>query len=648
MKRSHVLLAALAVLALVAWRGGTWLHGDGEGDGEGDLAPAPGGGNRAVELGAGTPAAGRARGGARVSPPRRLGAVTISGTVVDALTHMSVGGVEVVFRGAAGEETTTAGPDGRYQIDVPAGAYRAFVRDEAVLSIGYADRVRLPGLPTAEAAGAPEEALMPIVTANADTDGVDLRVAVGSVVRGKVVDRSGRPVAGAVLRAQSSSLRPTLGTDIAETGPDGAFELRLPAGAYELDVSHARYAGLAGTDEERRFYIGPGDIRTATYTLVAGCVIAGRVVGAGGQAAGDGAIEQKLGPTEDAFVPAGRIAADGTFRWTTTAEAEIVLRAWPWKSPPSPPRAFACRDGARHEDVLFTLADRGPDLDGILVDRGGAPVPHAFIDLVSLDGNTGQQERTDEHGRWSVFQLAAGRYQVTASAPGRGVVAATVTAPQAQVRLELGGTGRLEGRTPRLARGSFELTFQHCNEGEVHVQMPLERRLVTVTDHAFAVEDVPACDLRFFTRWRGSMEQHGGAVVPAGGVARVELDVGPRRAVVVRGTVTDDAGRPVADATVSELRARLSVTATTTTDAAGRYTLRTFDDASIFAYKAVGAGMYEANGEVGTADADEATVDLVMSLDRNSGESDQDSGEDILVDDVVDDVDEDVGEAVGE
>ena len=640
MKRSRLVIAALAVLVLAAWRGGAWFMGEGEGEGEGDPASAPGGGNRAVELGAGAPAEARGRGGARVSPSPRLdGAVTISGTVIDAATHAGVGGVEVVFRGPAGEETTAAGPDGRYRIDVPAGAYRAFVRDETVLSVGHADHVRLPGLPDAAAAGAPDEALMPVVAASADQDGVDLTVSRGGVVRGKVVDRSGRPVPNAVLRAHSSGLRPTLGTDVAETGSDGAFELRLPAGNYEVDVSHARFAGLAGTDEERLLSINPGDIRLATYTLVAGCVIAGRVVGAGGQAAGDGAIEQQLGPGDHDFAPAGRIAADGTFRWTTTAEAEIVLRAWPWKSPPSPPRAFACRDGARHEGVLFTLADRGPDVNGVLVDRGGAPVPHAFIDLASLDGGSGQQERTDEHGRWSVFQLAAGRYQVTASAPGRGIVATTITAPQAQVRLELGGTGRLEGRTPGLPRGSFELGLLGCDDGEVVVRLPLERRLVTVTDHAFVVEDVPACHLRFFTAWRGRTA-HGGATVPAGGAARVELDVGPPRAVVVRGTVTDGAGRPIAGATVKALFER-TPTVIATTDAAGRYTLRTFAGASLVAVKEAGELLYGGDGAVGT-EGGEQTIDLAVSIVSSPRLPDEEMVEDVedADDDTVEDVDE--------
>ncbi|HSK03112.1 MAG TPA: carboxypeptidase regulatory-like domain-containing protein, partial [Kofleriaceae bacterium] len=272
MKRSRLVLAALAVLALVAWQTEAWRPGAGR-TGERDPAPAPGGGNRTAELRSGALAGAPARSG--WIPPARLdGAVTISGTVLDVGTLEGVGGVEVVFRSEAGEETTIAGADGRYRIDVPAGTYRAFVRDDTVLSVGPADHVRLPGLPTADAAGAPDEALMPLVVAAADLDGVDLTVRQGGLLRGQVVDLADRPVAGAVLRARSRWLRPTLGTDVAETASDGTFELRLPPGAYEVEVSHPRFAGLAGPPEERLLEVEAGEIQRARFTLAAGCVIA--------------------------------------------------------------------------------------------------------------------------------------------------------------------------------------------------------------------------------------------------------------------------------------------------------------------------------------------------------------------------------------
>jgi hypothetical protein len=456
--------------------------------------------------------------------------VTIAGRVIDLRQQQPVGNVEVVFRSAAGETSTMSHQDGSYAIQVATGTYRAFVRDDTVLSVGRADRVRLPTLPAPEAAGVPDDALMAIVLASRNTDGVDLSVVRGGIVSGHVVDRGGRPIAGAVLRARGAGgVRPALATDIVETDGDGSFELRLPAGAFNLDASHPRFAGVASVADTAgaRIAVAPGDHLQTTITLAAGCVIAGRVIGSGGTPAGDGAIEKQWGQTELAFAPAGKIEPDGTFRWVTTDEADVTIRAWPWRSPPSPSRRFTCRDGARFDDVVFQLPDRRPDLEGVLVDQAGEPVGLTFVDLAPLDpGGVAQQERTDETGRWAVYHLPPGRYRVTAQAEGRGVTTQTITAPRSRVRLALGGTGRIEGTTPRLATGSFELVLGTCLAEGGMVAVPQARRLVTVTRGRFTVDDLPACELAFGAIWHGRrITAH--VAIPSGGTAHVELDLGP-------------------------------------------------------------------------------------------------------------------------
>src|SRR5262249_21643748 len=140
---------------------------------------------------------------------------------------------------------------------------------------------------------------------------------------------------------------------------------RLPAGAFSLDVSHPRFAGVASSAESRVAVL-PGQHVQTTITLAAGCVISGRVVTHDGKIASDGAIEKQWGEGLHDYAPAGRIEPDGTFRWVTTDEAEITLRAWPWKAPPSVGRRFSCRDGARFEDIVFQLPDRPPDVEGVL------------------------------------------------------------------------------------------------------------------------------------------------------------------------------------------------------------------------------------------------------------------------------------------
>ncbi len=531
--------------------------------------------------------------------------VDLSGSVIDLGDHSPVGNVEVVFRSALGEASATTDPSGTYHIHIAAGTYRAFVRDDAVISVGFADRVRLPGMPAAETAGAPDEALMPLVIANADASNLDLSVTRGGHIVGKVVDRGGHPIAGAVLRARGrAGMRPALGTDVAESDADGSFDLRVPTGLYELDATHPHFAGV--TDRTRVSVASGGRVPT-TLTLTAGCVITGKVIRHDGTPAGDGAIEKQWGTTDNEFGPAGHIETDGTFRWMTTDEAEVTLRAWPWKSPPAKARQFACRDGARFDDVVFQLPDRKPDVEGVLLDHGGSPVPFTFVDLAPLDdGGVAQQERTDAEGRWQVYFLPSGSYRVTAQAPERGIAIATISAPQASVKLVLGGTGRLEGTVTNLVNGSFELLFQSCVDGNGPMPLTRQHRIVTVAGGRFAVDDVTACDVMYEGSWRGH-PANGRVTVPVDGTAHVTLDLGPPHEKRIEGIVRDAANQPVANALVTSTLDDQSATART--DDSGHYVLQTYSGANLY----VANGTLEGHATVGLANVATEQVDIQLS-----------------------------------
>lgn len=501
----------VAVLAIVRWCG----------DDEAGAVRAAGGSSRGQVARTVSRELGEAIARIRAIPRIAVAAVRITGRVIELRDQAPVGGVEVVFRGAAGELTTTADARGAYAITVAAGAYRAFVRDDQVLSVGRASLVRVPGMPDPEVASAPDEALMTLVVADQDSDGIDLSVVRGGIVTGRVVDRGGRPIAGAIVRARGG-LRPALASDLAETDRDGGFELRLPAGRALLDASHPRFAGIADP-ATTILAIAPGDHLRPTLVLTAGCVISGRVVRADGTPAGDGALERQLEPGRFGLV--GRVAERGAFRWATADAAEITLRAWPWKSAPSAARTFRCEDGARFDDVVFTLGADPPDLSGLLVDATGAPVPHAYLDLAPLSpGGIGQQERSDDQGRWAVYRVPPGRYRVTAQADGLGVATEVVVAPHAELRLALGGTGRLEGTTH--ATGSLELLLGACRDADGVTGLPPSHRLVAIRDGHFTVDDLPACDLQLAALWHGqTTASH--ALIPAGGTGHLALDFTP-------------------------------------------------------------------------------------------------------------------------
>lgn len=545
-----------------------------------------------------------------VPPAGRPGDIAITGRVFDAAQQRPVDGALVVFRGAAGDVTAVTRRDGAYALRLAPGTYHPLVRGRDIMSIGRRDPSRVPDPPPAELAGFPDEALLPTLLAARDTDGVDLAVVRSGSVSGRVLDRAGQPVGGAVVYAAGGAHRPALGTDIATSADDGTFELQLPPGVYELAASHPRFAGIASPPRARHA-VGPGTHATTTLILAAGCIISGRVIGPDGAPVGDGALELQLGLGDAAFAPSGRVDADGAFRWATTADDDVGLRAWPWKAPPSAVQRFRCRDGARFDNVEFAVPDLRPDLAGTLVDRAGRPVRYSFLDLRPLDPDgIAQQERTDEAGRWEVHSLPPGRYRITARAPG-GVATATVVSPHDRIRLELGGTGRLEGATPQLPAGAFELALDKCIVAGQSIPLPQSRRLVTVTGGRFTVDDLPACELDFSAIWHGRpVSQH--AAIPPGGTARIELPIGEPRDKTIHGVVRDASGQPVVGAAVVAARPDDDThTTAAMTDAAGNYTLRATSGATLRA---------SAHGQVGEARVGGASIDAEQ-VDLVLGES---------------------------
>lgn len=477
-----------------------------------------------------------ARSGEPIAPHARpiipTGRVTLTGTVRDAEAH-TVSGVEVVFRSSAGDAITTTGNDGTYRITLAAGTYRVAARGDRVLSVALADRSRLPELPSIDIAGVPDEALMLRLDATTDLDGVDLDVVATWRIAGHVLAPDGLAVEGAIVRADPEgvqgapmpSLRPVLGTDTAITDRNGRFELRVAPGTYTFAATHPRFAGVRDTDQES---LGGGIEHT--IFLAEGCILTGRVVDSNGEPAPDGAIERQTGFSQRDFEPSGRIEADGTFRWVTTLEQDVTLRAWPWRSPPTAEQTFACRDGKRFDDIVFQIPTATPDLEGVLVDAAGEPVAFAYLDVSPLDlGGIGQQERTDAEGRFKVLRLPPGRYSMRAHAPGRGAVDKIVRSPDRRVRLALGGVGRLVGTTTLLETGTFTVTRMTCEESSPRLSSrSLDRRLVVVRGGRFVIDDLPACTLVAILSWRNQHVELSVAI-PTGGTATAEVALGEPR-----------------------------------------------------------------------------------------------------------------------
>jgi protocatechuate 3,4-dioxygenase beta subunit len=535
--------------------------------------------------------------------------ITISGHVVDDTDHSPIGNAEVLFRNQLGEATVQTKTDGSFSLQTAPGDYRVAVRGPGVITSGPGDRIRLEnGGPVAAVVGAPDETLMPAVHATADIANLELPATASSTITGRVIDENSHPVAHAIVRAHGRGvLRSALGTDSTESDEHGEFTLEVGTGRYALD---ARAPGFAGLSSAIEVAARSHATQKVALLLARGCEIRGRVVRADGSPAADGAIERQTQDSID-FQPAGRVEPDGTFVWTTNETADIALRAWPWKSMPSNVQVFACHDGARYKDVVLRLPDHPAAISGVVVDASGDPVPFAYVDVEPLDvGRQGQQERADAAGRFGIFDLWGGRYQLTAAAAGRGIAVTTVAVPRGdELKLQLTGTGRIEGTTTALANGTLQVAFDSCFDALDLQKRPMEiarePRLVTVTGGRFAIDDAPACDLQLHARWRDQIIP-ARVVVPPAQTGHLELALGPPHAKTVHGIVRDRGGNPVANARVTAVLDGRTTAAST--DAEGGYSLQTWSGAGL----AAGDGSHIGRALVGRANVGDERVDLTL------------------------------------
>ncbi len=541
-----------------------------------------------------------------IAPPAD-GLVRVTGTVVDAASGKSVPDVEVVFADGLSESTTQSDPAGRYSIDVHPGHYRPFVRASGIISVGEPPRERLPRRPSTDQVAASRLEVAPELAVFTNLAGADLEVVRAGVIAGRVFDRDGRPIAGALVRATPSdggTLRPVLGTDVAETDLDGTFRLELGEALYVMEAFHDDYGA---TESTPMVSLVAGDTATTDLTMIGGCIVSGHIVRYDGDEPGDGALERSWSSDgSGGYYPSGTFDDDGSFRWTTTEEGDVTLRAWPWKAPPSQSRTFACKDGARFDDVEFVIPDVPPDLVGEIVTAGGAPAARAFIDIAGLsEGTMNQQERADDQGRWGVFALPPGQYQITAYVEGEGAVSAVVTSPGGAGTLRLSGTGTLIGRATGIDHGSFTLTVTAC-ETEHAMLSPRSKKLVTVHDGTYRVDGLPACAMRGEVASR--VRQRGfDATITAGGVTSLDLDLSPPRAKVVTGVVRDENGAPVAGASVATLTSDHD-SIQTSTDVDGRFSIEAHGgDVVIFAHSS-GTSELPINDD----DPDQRSVDITL------------------------------------
>jgi protocatechuate 3,4-dioxygenase beta subunit len=398
---------------------------------------------------------------------------------------------------------------------------------------------------------------------------LELVVLRGRAVQGRIVDESGRPVAGARLsrtRILAESARfigsavvdldlGTLGSQVAQlfrddrdevlaiTGADGRFVVsgREP-GSLLTRIDHdghgTRWLSLAVPSG-----VEPHDV--GDVALQRGCRIQGRVV-RGGRALAGAAVTAVGAESQAMVVTRG----DGSFVFEDVVPGRYRLRAR-LPSLPSGSRELTVETSAARPalDVVLLL-EAGRTVRGVVSGSDGQPVPNA---LVTVRGAVGQTTLTDSGGDF-LLELPDRAVELQVSLIDRSrprLVSVPVGAQQLAVQLDtpsvctltaqlagLPGKQRLAGALVRvtaldgddagvdtrarwLELQNGELRWPLCPVGRMRVEFWSDGFAPFVTEREFAAN-----------------ETHD--------LGEVLLEPGAR----LQGVVQDEAGEPIANATV--------------------------------------------------------------------------------------------------
>ncbi len=408
-----------------------------------------------------------------------LGArIRVTGTVRELLTHAAVAGVEVLYRSGDVDSGTTSGADGGYAIEVAAGRYW--------VNVAGSELVGLDGMWLAVAAGSAPGAVDIAVISLARIDGV-------------VVDASGDPLAGVVVKHRtelaartftSADTNPTGGT----TSDDlGRFSISVAPGTVELVATAVGQPDSATTLRG----VDPGvTVRGVEIVMAPGVMLSGSVRDHDGAPVA-GARVGLRGELRE-LLERDTISDDaGRFSFVDLRPGRMWLAATAPGHGASPELGVDLGDGDRQATVEL-LVSPPQELSGRVVDGHGAAIVGAIVGAGDLDQPLlVRKTSSDGAGEFVIAGLGHGPYDVYARAEGFALSRrANITLPCGELELVIAASGAIAGMVSS-ARGVVgEFTVEVARYFGAQAPPQVTRLRFASTDGGYRVSGLSAGSYR--------------------------------------------------------------------------------------------------------------------------------------------------------
>lgn len=396
--------------------------------------------------------------------------------------------------------------------------------------------------------------------------GVVITVPRGVAFSGKVTDNNGKPLSGVGVEAVEATAGPGMGMrrmvvnlmrdrdeEVVRTGSDGSFVLRLKEGTYDVVFKREGFAAKSLRSQTVNASTAPVDVR-----LDPGVEISGRVVrsGAGVEGVNVGAFSQDANANTVT-------ASDGTFTLTDLTPGQMMLSA-------TKPDAFIQQIRpvtAPARDVVIELPAGGRITGRVVEKSNKRPVPAFQAGISTARGGGGMvimtppmlKPFTTDDGSFTLENVPAGPTQLVVSAPGYTMtnmpglnVEEGKTLSDVEVLLDTGVklTGRVTGPDGTPLSG-VNVRLDQMAQGQRVMRIgPTDSNVATDPNGEYTLEALEEGEKTFVFSRQGYLGEQR-TINLSGKEAR--LDVQLSSGVRLTGTVTTEAGVPVAEASVNAM-----------------------------------------------------------------------------------------------